>query len=196
MSSSSEIANCAAKCFCGSDKTWEYNEERPPHQFADGRWDNLAHRIIKQLVISNHQCSMFEHSSNRCIDEAKDRRSRNTLQKRAPKPSRAHEDDIYMQSTLCVVAVQNWIQKKMLVNIETFILELNQEEVTALAHQEPPQPTQPELVVEACQEAGFKNTIDICQFFRTRPQSTPHGRWIVPACKEFHKARSIVGSRL
>ena len=54
--------SCAARfrsgywCFCdpGSEKTWKDNEERPFHQFADGGWDNLALRMISELLISKH----------------------------------------------------------------------------------------------------------------------------------------------
>ena len=41
-----------------------------------------------------------------------------------------------------------------------------------------------------------EDLIDIGLLFRTRPQTYPHGTWIVPDCKEFHKPRSIGGSRL
>ena len=98
-----------------------------------------------------------------------------------------------------------WILNKMPVQIQTFNLELNQEEVTALAHhrqqvcavgdqllccsctppdcavgdhmlpeskkdqvKKPPEPTQPELFVNAHQEAGL--------FFRTRPVCDANGR--------------------
>ena len=54
--------SCAARfrsgywCFCdpGSEKTWKDNEERPFQQFADGGWDNLALRMINELLISKH----------------------------------------------------------------------------------------------------------------------------------------------
>ena len=41
---------------------------------------------------------------------------------------------------------------------------------------EPPQPTQPELIVKASQEAGFSRTTDLGQFFRTRPVCDAHGK--------------------
>ena len=80
---------------------------------------------------------VFEHSSNRYIDEAKERRSWNAFQKRATQSSHAGKYDLGVQSTLIIFAVYNWIQNKMPVQIQTSILESNQEEVRALAHHRP-----------------------------------------------------------
>ena len=94
----------------------------------------------------------------------------------------------------------------MPVIIWTSIQELNQGEVTALAHhepqvcamgdhllpeskteqvEEPPEPTERELIVKA------SNTIDIGQFFRTRPLCNTNGKWVVPLCYEFTRTKSI-----
>ena len=50
------------------------------------------------------------------------------------KSSDARDYDICVQTTLFVLAVKMWIQNKMPVQIRTSILDLNREEVTALAH--------------------------------------------------------------
>ena len=83
------VAVCAARfrpgyvvfLWSGSEKTWKYSEDRP----SDGGWDNLALRMVNELVISKHSVPVFEHSSSWCIDEAKEIRSRNTLKQRARK---------------------------------------------------------------------------------------------------------------
>ena len=78
-----KVATYAARCtrgygcFCGpgSEKTRKEYRERPSHQFSDGEWDALALRIIGELSISKHPVfQVFEHSSSRCIGEAKERR--------------------------------------------------------------------------------------------------------------------------
>ena len=81
-------------CFCGpgSEKTWKYNAERP----------KLALKMIKRIY---HQqapsVQVFEHSSNRCIDEANERRSCwNACQKRAKQSSHARDYAFGVQSTL------------------------------------------------------------------------------------------------
>ena len=161
---------------------------------------------------------VFENSSLRCIGEANERRrSRNAFQNRVTKPFHGREFDIGMQSTLSVFRSETWTLNKKAVQNETSILELYQEGVTALVHhepqvcavgdqllpesnkeqvKEPPQPTQQELMEKASQEAGFSYTIDIGQFFRTRPLCNTHGKWVVPLCREFTRPSSIEGSRI
>ena len=56
---------------------------------------------------------------------------------RTRKPSHARENDSGMQSALFIFAAKRRIQNKMTVHVETSILELNQENVLALAHYEP-----------------------------------------------------------
>ena len=48
--------------------------------------------------------------------------------------------------------------------------------------EEPPQPTQQELIVKASQEAGTPTTIDIGQCFTT-------GKWFAPPSKDFARPR-------
>ena len=48
---------------------------------------------------------------------------------------------------------------------------------------EPLEPAQQELVVKACQEAGFSETVDVVQLFRTRLVCDAHGRRAAPYCK-------------
>ena len=44
------------------------------------------------------------------------------------------------------------------------------------------------------EESGFSNTVDVGQFFRTRPVGDAHGRRIAPCCEYFTRPRSIEGS--
>ena len=123
----------------GWEMTWTFDEERPSHQFADGWVGQTRSQDDKRTY---HQqtpgVQVFEHSSNKCIDEAKvRRRSWNAFQNRTRQSSHAREDDLGVQSTLCFFAVKNGIQNKMPDKIQTSSLELNQEEVTAVAHHRP-----------------------------------------------------------
>ena len=70
----------------------------------------------------------FEHSSNRCIDDAKERRSWKALQKRARQYSHARESDLGVQSTLFLFVVTKLVLNKMPVQIETSTLDVNQKE--------------------------------------------------------------------
>ena len=58
---------------------------------------------------------------------------------------------------------------------------------------QPPEPMQQEIVLKANQEAGFPETVDVCQFFTTRPVCDAHGRSTAPHCKHFIKPRSVEG---
>ena len=46
------------------------------------------------------------------------------------------------------------------------------------------EPMPQELVVKASKEAGFSNTVDAGQFFKTRPISGARGRSTAPYCKK------------
>ena len=37
-----------------AEKTWKYKEEQLSHQFADGGWDELALRMMGELITSKH----------------------------------------------------------------------------------------------------------------------------------------------
>ena len=81
---------------------------------------------------ANTRCQVFEHSSNRCIDEAKERRRSWKVRQ----SSHAREYDFGVQSTH-FSALKSWIQNKMPVHIRTSSLELNPEDTTALANHRP-----------------------------------------------------------
>ena len=72
------------RCFCGpgSEKTWTLHEERPSHQFAEGEWDNLVLRMMREVAKEG-------------------RRSYNAFQKRARHSLHARDCDLGVQSTLC-----------------------------------------------------------------------------------------------
>ena len=57
-----------------------------------------------------------------------------------------------------------------------------------------PEPTQHELGVKASQEVRFSKTVNVGQFFSTRPECDAHGRSTAPYCKELTTPRSIEGS--
>ena len=70
------------------------------------------------------------------------------------------------------------------------LLESKKEQV-----KEPHETTQQELVVKASEEAGFSNTVDVGQLFRTRPVCDAHGRSAAPYCNTITRPRSIEGSK-
>ena len=59
------------------------------------------------------------------------------FEKRVGQSSHAHEYDVGAQSTLFTFTTNNWIQNKISVRIQASTLDLNREEVTALAHHRP-----------------------------------------------------------
>ena len=83
--------------------------------------------------------------------------------------------------TICSTAIRQfvpWVGDHVL-------LESSKERV-----QKTPEPTQQELVVEASKEAVSSKTVDVGQFFRTRPICNAHGRSTTPCCKK--NTRSII----
>ena len=219
-------------CFCDprSEKTWGYNGERPSHLFADGERTKLAPKML--LIIIKHPVfvRVFEHASNRCIDETKERRSWSLFQKRVRHSTHARENDLGRQSTRFSFRSEMWIQNNMSVRIQASSLDLNQEEVTAMAHhrphvcavdehlpnmnsrfvqcmtvcsaaiclfvpwvatyarlepqkeqvKQPPEPTQQELAVKASQQPGFRSTVDVGRFFKTRLVCDDYGKSTEP----------------
>ena len=60
IAQASEVAIYSARfrlgycCFCGSEETREYNEERSSHPFADGEWGKLV-LMNKKIITSEHE---------------------------------------------------------------------------------------------------------------------------------------------
>ena len=126
-------------------------------------------------LLTCHQKSpgihVFEHSSNRCVDEEKERRrSRITF----PKVAKIHLTLLKKWYALFVFATKTRRQNKMPVQIHASIIKLNKEEVSASVQydrqvntvgdrllpeskkekaKEPPQPTQDELSVKVSPES-------------------------------------------
>ena len=106
-------------CGSGSGKPWTRNEVRPAHQFANGEWDQLALRMTSKLVTSKtSRVQVFQHSSNKCGDEARARgregregKGWHAFQKRASKSSHARENDLRVQSNLFITRSEKWIRK-------------------------------------------------------------------------------------
>ena len=172
-------------CFCGpgSGKALRCNEERPSHQFADCECDKLALGMISEIAISKHsesKCSNILHTGTLM-------KRKKGFQKRARQSFDAREYDLSVQSTLIIFRNENWIQNKMPVQIQTSILDLNSGRIHGVSPirtvescsrwlceskkedvKQPLVATQQSFVVKAFEEAGFSNTSDNVQLFRTR----------------------------
>ena len=96
--------------------------------------DGAASVIDKQINHQQTSCvQVFEHASNIHINI----KERETLEKRAGKQSDAREYGIGVQSTPSVFAVRNGFCKRCQVSFPISHNDLNQEDVTALAHHRP-----------------------------------------------------------
>ena len=175
------------------------------HKFADGGWDNLALRMINELLISKHplfkcwnilQTGVFigrtkgggagTHFKNEpenhlmlvqmtlacdhlCLFFFHKNSTDWNLHPRL-QSGRSHGVSPPRATSLC----SRWCGHVLT-------------ELTKEQEKEPLQPTQQELMVKASQEAGFSKTIDICQFFRTRPLCNTDGKWVCTALQRIYQ---------